>query len=831
MRAVAALILAWPTVGWAWPASPDLWQPLEHLGSPLEDVAEDHGDAFDGMDLWGTGAAPAGYWSADASSLYLRLRTASDPLAGGSTLFPGAIWAVLLDLDFNPGAPADADWEVQVLVSGAGGDVTVYQNTEDTVGTSPPFGDQLQVDPAGGGFWGTLANGGVRVVNDSASSSWLVDIDLDRADLASQISLDETTPIRLALATGSGFLGPRDDTAGCDEDNEDCTLLEPLLADTVFIDADEDGLTDPEEHALGTDPEDADTDDDGVPDGDEATGVTDDGLLPALDCDSDGDGIMDGTERGITAPHVDTNTSSPCWVPDADQESSTDPNAVDSDQGGLADGVEDWNYDGLYDPICWETDPNSAADDTDTDADGVADVLELRAADGEVDDVDSDGDGIADAVEGLLDPDGDCIPAFVDDDSDGDGVSDEDEGGDDLDDDGVPNSLDDDSDGDGTSDEDETDHGTNPDSDVDCDGIPDWQDPDDYDGLCGEPEVDTGDFGPGPNDDGPDFSGGYFSGGACASLPTPAVGWGFLLAAVALLFRRRRAAVAVVVLTALPLAGAQAQEVDAQRFRPAVDGVRFLTVEDASPSVRAPWGFGLIANYADDPFVFRSGDEEVEEIGILESVLTSNLLGHYWLGPVRLGVDAPIHWYTDGYEIDGPVHLGDVRLSGKLDAASLLGDGLPLDLAAWADLTAPTGAGTAYVGDARFEASLGLAATRELGNLVAAANVGFRTGHGTSVGSLDVAPAFPWRFGAAYLVADGAWVAAEVDGETWLGNAGHRGGSPVEVLASGRFRTAGDLFVTVGAGTGLSQGLGAPDYRILAGLSWSRVPRPAVAIV
>jgi len=832
MRVAAVLFLAWPAVGWAWPASPNHWRPLTQFGSPVEDVADDHGQAFDGMDLWGTAAAPAGYWSADDSSLYLRLRTAADPLAGGSTLFPGAIWAVLLDLDFTPGGPADADWEIQILVTGSGGDVTLYQNSEDTPGTSPPFEDQDPIDPPGGGSWGNLANGHVRVVTDAASSSWLLDIDLDRADLLSETSLGDTTPIRMALATGSGFLEARDDTAGCADDTEDCTVLEPLLADAVTIDADEDGLSDAEEHVLGTDPDDADTDNDGVIDGDEATGTSDDGLLPALDCDSDGDGIMDGTERGITAPHADTDTSSPCWVPDADQATSTDWDLLDTDTGGLPDGAEDWNHDGLYDPTCWETDPNSAADDVDTDADGVADVLELRASDGEVDDVDSDGDGIPDSVERLQDPDGDCIPAFIDDDSDGDGIPDVDEGGGDIDDDGVPNSLDDDSDGDGTSDEDESDGGAHPDSDVDCDGIPDWQDPNDYDGLCGEPEVDTGDFEPDTDDEGPNLWDGYFSGGACNSLPAPVLGWGLLVAALALLLRRRTAGGAIAALLAmLPIAGARAQEVDAQRFRPSVDGVRFLVVEDPSPSIRAPWGFGLIANYADDPLVFRSDDEDLDEIGILEAVFTSDLVGFYRLGSIRLGVDAPIHWYTEGYEIDAPVHFGDIRLSGRFDADALLGEFLPLDLAAWVDVTAPTGAGKAYVGDARFDTSLGLAASREIGNLVAAANVGFRTGHGTSVGSLDLAPAFPWRFGAAFLVTDGAWVSAEVDGEAWLRNGGHRGANPVEVLASGRLRAAVDLFLTLGAGAGLSQGLGAPDYRVLAGLSWSPVPRPEVAVV
>ena len=58
----------------------------------------------------------------------------------------------------------------------------------------------------------------------------------------------------------------------------------------VFPDTDGDDLTDAEEHVVGTNPNDADSDDDGVPDGGE--------LAP--DVDSDGDGLinaLDAAER------------------------------------------------------------------------------------------------------------------------------------------------------------------------------------------------------------------------------------------------------------------------------------------------------------------------------------------------------------------------------------------------------------------------------------------------------------------------------------------------------------------------------------------------------
>jgi hypothetical protein len=95
---------------------------------------------------------------------------------------------------------------------------------------------------------------------------------------------------------------------------------------------------------------------------------------------------------------------------------------------------------------------------------------------------DSDGDGIPDVVESTDgDADGDGIPNYQDDDSDGDGIPDSEEAGGgnpcvpvDTDGDGTPDFLDTDSDNDGLTDDEERALGTDPLSqDTDGDGIPD----------------------------------------------------------------------------------------------------------------------------------------------------------------------------------------------------------------------------------------------------------------------------------------------------------------------------------------------------------------------
>ncbi|AEE49991.1 hypothetical protein [Haliscomenobacter hydrossis] len=176
-------------------------------------------------------------------------------------------------------------------------------------------------------------------------------------------------------------------------------------------DPDNDGLSGPAD----PNPNDADSDDDGVSDGAEATAGTD-----PNDPDTDNDGINDGTELGINTPVPDpdgagpamgTNPSSPNYVPDADPSTTTDPTDNDSDNDGLNDGVEDPNFNGKQDnPVIGnssttgsgETNPNNA----DSDADGLSDGVEVNATGplagkGSTNpmDTDSDNGGVSDGQE------------------------------------------------------------------------------------------------------------------------------------------------------------------------------------------------------------------------------------------------------------------------------------------------------------------------------------------------------------------------------------------------------------------------------------------------
>ena len=220
---------------------------------------------------------------------------------------------------------------------------------------------------------------------------------------------------------------------------------------------------------------DFDSDDDGIPDAVEGVGDTDgDGTPDYLDTDSDNDGIPDGEEESRVPPLSGTDSDGDGIddVLDVDQTGGTDQNG---------DGVDD------------------ALAPSDIDGDGVPDHL----------DADTDADGIADVIEGNVDTDGDGVPDYRDTDSDNDGITDalEDDTsppltGSDADADGIDDALDVDATGGADLDNDGIDDASEP-TDTDGDGIADYRDRDsDNDGIPDAVEANDVPGGPGLDTDG-----------------------------------------------------------------------------------------------------------------------------------------------------------------------------------------------------------------------------------------------------------------------------------------------------------------------------------------
>ncbi|MEC7240198.1 MAG: OmpA family protein, partial [Myxococcota bacterium] len=477
-------------------------------------------------------------------------------------------------------------------------------------------------------------------------------------------------------------------------------------------------------------------------------------------------------------------------------------------------GIEDWNFDGAQTPF--EGDLMDPSDDGDTDSDGVPDFAEdgCDLDNFSVSDEDSDSDGIADAIEGWPDTDSDGIPDFCDTDSDGDGIPDADEGEEDTDGDGIPNSQDTDSDDDGIPDAEES-----PVGDADCDGIPDVLD-EVYEDQCDSNE-DTG-----LNGDYGDLKGGTFSGGACSTTgSTPAGLLPFALMLAMLGFRRRGALLAL-----LAPGAAQAEVVEqdnnslavnAQRFRAATDST-FFTFEDGHIGPAAELGASLLFNHARNPLVFRYDDPNESDFALLESVSTAELTTWYNLPSLRVGAVLPLHLTSSGYQVDGFRLLGDMRFLASW--AALQSDNF--NLTASADFTLPSGNEETWLGDDTSLAELSIQAGYRTEQLLAAAHLGYRYyADSVPLKDTDWGNRLTVGVGGAYRASDALQVTLEANGEflsRTVSTAKATHTKPFEAMGGVRYALSDLLELSAGAGGGITPGVGAPDWRAIAGIHWNR---------
>lgn len=131
------------------------------------------------------------------------------------------------------------------------------------------------------------------------------------------------------------------------------------------LDSDSDGLMNYLEFKHGTNPTVADSDSDGLLDGDEVLNYGSDPLNP----DTDGDGLSDGVEADAGTNLLNEDNDGDGLSDAMELELGTDPNLADSDSDGMDDG---WEYDNDLNPLF---------DDgkLDSDSDGFENILEYKA--------------------------------------------------------------------------------------------------------------------------------------------------------------------------------------------------------------------------------------------------------------------------------------------------------------------------------------------------------------------------------------------------------------------------------------------------------------------
>jgi len=294
----------------------------------------------------------------------------------------------------------------------------------------------------------------------------------------------------------------------------------------------------------------------------------------------------------------------------------------------------------------------------------------------------------------------------------------------------------------------------------------------------------------------------------------------------------------VALLVGAPSAGAQT--VDPRLYEPSLGTTGVLGVDTSLvPGHLSLWG-GLFATFANDELVTRTSDEDVDH-GPLRNRLTATVgVGIGLFDRLELAVGAPLQFIegpsTEAGERQNDIAFGDLRVvaRGRIFGAAPGETGFGLGLAV--DLTIPTSGGsTAFAGEDGLDITPRLAFDwRDAGGTVVALNVGYRI-RTSQVLVDDLAVGDELRLGLGADIPLGAYdisALGEVLATLGLGTddldpdgAASGRKTPVEALAGLRWRP-GDFAISAAAGVGLTSGYGAPDYRVVFGLTYGGPARP-----
>ncbi len=293
---------------------------------------------------------------------------------------------------------------------------------------------------------------------------------------------------------------------------------------------------------------------------------------------------------------------------------------------------------------------------------------------------------------------------------------------------------------------------------------------------------------------------------------------------------------AAIVLALAPMALAQ-ETIDAQMFRPSIFNGNFLAIEDAHTMDAMCYGFGLYANYANQVVQVRA-DGELRK-SILTSVTTINGVAAVspwsWLS---LGVDVPVHIQSRSKRfkdveinpneedkdpgdqgLEDNAALGDIKGELKLGILKEERAGLGLAIAGWG--TFPTGDAEIFLGEGTMNFGGKMMIEKDFNLINIALNGGYLVRPERRVFGSDIGNSYLFGAGMSRDFKSGLGFALEFWGQQFITqNDNDVQPNPMEVLFTLRYKFGNALRVLGGGGMGVSEGIGSPSYRVVAGVDY-----------
>jgi large repetitive protein len=265
-------------------------------------------------------------------------------------------------------------------------------------------------------------------------------------------------------------------------------------------------------------------------------------------------------------------------------------------------------------------------------------------------------------------------------------------------------------------------------------------------------------------------------------------------------------------------ASAAPPPMDGQHFQPHADRTGWFVTQSAKSLGLWQPAFGLWMNYAHDPIVFYSGDEERR---ILGDLMTMDLQAALGFGVADIAIDMPLHLYMAGDGMDGwtdsysGTAAGDLRVIPKVTFLDPEKRGFGLGLVL--PVSFPSGNEEMFAGRSTVTFTPTLALTGHIGIVRVGGNLGYRITKAEEFADLTAGNAFTFRGAVGVAPHPVIDIGAEVYGEA----RGDVRNNPVEWLAGVTVRPAEGLGISIAGGTGIGNGFTAPDGRVVFGIGYA----------
>ncbi len=297
------------------------------------------------------------------------------------------------------------------------------------------------------------------------------------------------------------------------------------------------------------------------------------------------------------------------------------------------------------------------------------------------------------------------------------------------------------------------------------------------------------------------------------------------------LANHRRPACTLALACLAALAPARAYAVDADTF----DSTGSTLDEQGGLQLVAPtlgdandiYG-GLELVYAHDPLVqvFGDGTRTV----VIASQFGTHIMGGYTVaGLARIDLDIPVYPYVGGSGLttSGPA-MGDIRAQGVIKLLDAAKNGL--GLAVVPSFSVPTASPAADTGSGSVTGGVTMTGGFHPNPKFSIdGNLGVNAAKPSTLGAFRVGSALTGGVGAGLKVAGPVLLGLELDGQIGLVDGiGQFNKNPIEGHIYGTYGHGNGWTGTLGIGTGIVAGVGAPDFRAILGVGYHKAGKVPV---